>query len=97
MADPRHEDLVRRLAAATRAAALYSADHPLLRRGVEALAQLCQAAHQAVDPIVVGFIGDDVVINGQRLAKSGASLAGFAREFRDREIEKITIARGVTR
>jgi putative nucleotidyltransferase with HDIG domain len=97
MADPRHEDLVRRLAAATRAAALYSADHPLLRRGVEALAQLCQAAHQTVDPIVVGFIGDDVVINGQRLTKSGASLAGFAREFRDREIEKITIARGVTR
>jgi putative nucleotidyltransferase with HDIG domain len=97
MADPRQEDLVRRLAAATRAAALYSSDHPLLRRGVEALAQLCQAAHQTVDPIVVGFIGDEVVINGQRLTKSGASLAGFAREFRDREIEKISIGRGVSR
>ena len=94
---PHQDDLVRRLAAATRAAALYSAEHPLLRRGVDALAQLCQAAHQATDPIVVGFIGDDVIVNGQRLTKSGASLAGFAREFRDREIEKITIARGVTR
>jgi len=97
MADPRQEDLVRRLAAATRAAALYSAEHPLLGRGVDALARLCQAAHQAADPIVVGFIGDDVVVNGQRLSKRGASLAGFAREFRDREIEKIIIARGVTR
>ena len=97
MADPRHEELVRRLAAATRSAALYSAAHPLLRRGVDALAQLCQAAHQSVDPLIVGFIGEEVVINGQRLARSGASLAGFARDFRDREIEKITIARGVTR
>lgn len=97
MADPRHEELVRRLAAATRSAALYSAAHPLLQRGVDALAQLCQAAHQTVDPLVLGFIGDEVVVNGQRLPKAGASLAGFAREFRDREIEKISIARGVTR
>jgi putative nucleotidyltransferase with HDIG domain len=96
MADPRHEELVRRLAAATRAAALYSAAHPLLRRGVDALTQLCQTVHQTVDPIVVGFIADDVVVNGQRLSK-GASLAGLAREFRDREIEKVSIARGVTR
>jgi putative nucleotidyltransferase with HDIG domain len=97
MADPRHEDLVRRFAAATRAAGLYSAAHPLLRRGIDALTQLCQAAHQATDPLVVGFLGDDVVVNGQRLPKSGASLGGFARELRDREIEKVTIARGVTR
>ena len=92
-----HEELVRRLAAATRAAALYSAAHPLLRRGVDALTQLCQVAHQTSEALVVGFIGDEVVVNGQRLMKSGASLAGFAREFRDREIEKVTIARGVTR
>jgi putative nucleotidyltransferase with HDIG domain len=91
------EELVRRLAAAVRAAALYAPGHPLLRRGVESLAQLCQAAHHTCDSIIVGFIGDDVVINGQRLARSGASLAGFAREFREREIEKITIGRGVTR
>ncbi len=38
-----------------------------------------------------------MVVNGQRLPKSGASLGGFARELRDREIEKVTIARGVTR
>jgi putative nucleotidyltransferase with HDIG domain len=98
MADtPQLEELVRRLAAAVRAAALYSPGHPLLRRGIDALAQLAQAAHQASESIVIGFVGDDVVVNGQRLARSGASLAGFAREFRDREIEKITLARGVGR
>ena len=98
MADtPQLEELVRRLAAAVRAAALYSPGHPLLRRGIDALAQLAQTAHQASESIVIGFVGDDVVVNGQRLARSGASLAGFAREFRDREIEKITLARGVGR
>ena len=98
MADvQRHEELVRRLAAATRAAALYSADHPLLRRGVDALVQLCHTLLQSSESLVVGFLGDEVVVNGQRLAKSGASLAGFARDFRDREIEKVTIARGITR
>jgi putative nucleotidyltransferase with HDIG domain len=91
------EDLVRRFAAAVRAAALYSPGHPLLRRGIDALAQLMQAAHQTADTVVIGFIGDDVVANGQRLGRSGASLAGLAREFRDREIEKITLGRGVTR
>ena len=97
MADPRHEELARRLAAAVRAATLYSPSHPLLRRGVDALSQLCQQAHQASETTVVGFVGDDVIVDGQRLARSGASLVGLAREFRDREIEKITLARGVTR
>jgi putative nucleotidyltransferase with HDIG domain len=91
------EELVRRLAAAVRAAALYSPTHPLLRRGTDALAQVCTTVHQAVDPVVVGFIADDVIVNGQRLARSAAALSGFARDLRDREIEKITIARGVSR
>jgi putative nucleotidyltransferase with HDIG domain len=98
MADPQqYDDIVRRLAAATRAAALYSAAHPLLQRSVDALIHLSQAAHRTSDALVVGFVGDDVVVNGVRLTRSGASLAGFAREFRDREIEKITLARGVAR
>ena len=98
MADTQQlDELVRRLAAAVRAAALYSHDHPLLRRGVDALAQLSARAHQSTDALVVGFVGDDVVVNGQRLSRTGGTLTGLAREFRDREIEKITLARGVSR
>jgi putative nucleotidyltransferase with HDIG domain len=91
------EELVRRIAAAARSAALYAPEHPLVRRGIDALAALCQAALQRTEAIVIGVIGDEVVANGQRLLRSGGSLVGFAREFRDREIEKVTIARGVTR
>jgi putative nucleotidyltransferase with HDIG domain len=98
MADvDRYDELVRRLAAAVRAAGLYAPDHPLITRGIDALAQLCHAALQTSDSLVIGFIGDDVVVNGQRLLRSAASLVGFARDLREREIEKITIARGITR
>lgn len=91
------EDLVRRLAASVRGAALYNPDHPIVRRGVEALAALAQTALQRADTVVIGFIGDDVVANSTRLGRSAATLVGFVRELRDLRIEKITIARGVSR
>jgi putative nucleotidyltransferase with HDIG domain len=93
----RYDDLVRRLAAAARSAALYSPTHPLVQRGVDALTALCGSITQTTDAIVIGFIGDEVVVNAERLPKSAAALVGFARDMREREIEKITIQRGVTR
>src|SRR4051812_42180236 len=91
------DDLVRRLAAAIRGATLYSPNHPLVQRGIDAVAARCAAIGQKADPIVIGFIGDDVVVNAERLPKSAAALVGFARDMREREIEKITIHRGVTK
>ena len=93
-----YDELVRRLAAAIRGATLYSPDHPLVQRGVDALTALCTTAlaedrHHRRS----AFIGDEVVVNGERLPESAAALVGFARDMREREIEKITIARGVTR
>src|SRR5258705_5165384 len=92
-----YDDLVRRLAAAIRGATLYSPGHPLVQRSVDALAGLCAALSKKTDNIVIGFIGDEVVVNAERLPKSAAALVGFARDMREREIEKITIQRGVTR
>jgi putative nucleotidyltransferase with HDIG domain len=91
------DELVRRLAAAIRGASLYSPDHPLLQRGVDTLAGLCGSLTRTADTLVIGFIGDEVVVNAGRLPKSAAGLLGFARDMREREIEKITIQRGVTR
>src|SRR4029079_7971539 len=92
-----YEDLVRRLAAAIRGASLYSPGHPLVQRGVDAVAGLCGTLTQKTDSIVIGFIGDEVVVNAERLPRSAAALVGLARDMREREIEKITIHRGVTR
>ena len=93
----RAEELVRRLAAAARGAALYSPGHPLVSRGVDQLTRLCAERLRGAQSIVVGFVGDEVVVDGHRLTRSAASLVGFARDLREREIEKITIERGVTR
>jgi putative nucleotidyltransferase with HDIG domain len=90
------DELVRRLAAGIRAAELYSAQHPLVQRSVQALAGAAATHLGDAATLVVGFIGDDVVVNDTRLGKGSASLTGFIRGLRDREIEKITFHRGVT-
>jgi putative nucleotidyltransferase with HDIG domain len=92
-----YDDFVRRLAAAVRSATLYSPSHPLVQRGVDALTGLCASITQKTDAIVVGFLGDEVVVNAEPLPKSAAALVGLARDMREREIEKITFQRGVTR
>jgi putative nucleotidyltransferase with HDIG domain len=91
------EDLIRRLAAALRSAELYSPTHPLVQRGIDALTAAATEALHAVPSIVVGFIGDEIVVDGTRLPKGSASLAGFARDLRERDIEKVTLSRGLTR
>ena len=90
------EELVRRLAAGLRAAELYAPHHPLVSRSVTALTAACTAQLADAQSLIVGFIGDDVVVNDQRLGKGSASLTGFVRGLRDREIEKITFHRGIT-
>ena len=90
------DELVRRLAAGLRAAELYAPQHPLVQRSVASLASSCSAHLSDASSVVVGFIGDDVVVNDTRLGKGSASLTGFVRGLRDREIEKITFHRGVT-
>ncbi|CAN5816633.1 HD domain-containing protein [soil metagenome] len=92
-----YEEFVRRLAAATRGATLYSSEHPIVQRGVDALAALCSAPLRKAEALVIGVIGDEFVVNGERLHKSAATLVGFARELRSQDIEKITLAPGVTR
>src|SRR5262249_57158306 len=91
------EELVRRLAAALRGTELYSPAHPIVQRGVDALSRAVADGVAAAPSVIVGFIGDDVVVDGARLPKGSASLVGFARDLRDREIEKITFARGTSR
>ena len=90
------DELVRRLAAGLRSAELYAPQHPLVQRATAALVSASSAHFGNASTLVVGFIGDDVVVNDTRLGKGSASLTGFVRGLRDREIEKITFHRGVT-
>src|SRR5512132_1624962 len=91
------EDLVRRLAAAVRASMLYAPAHPLVQRGVESLATVTARALQDSGQLVIGFVGDEVIVNDARVPRAAASLVGLVRDLRSREVEKITFVRGATR
>jgi len=91
------EELVRRLAAAMRGTELYSATHPLVQRGIDALTAAATQSLQTAPSILIGFVGDEVVVDGSRLPRGTASLVAFARELRERDVEKITLTRGLTR
>ncbi len=91
------EELIRRLAAALRGTELYSPAHPLVQRGLDALTATATEHLQTACSIVVGFIGDEVVVDGTRLPRGTASLIGFARDLRGLGIEKITLSRGLSR
>jgi putative nucleotidyltransferase with HDIG domain len=91
------DELIRRLAAALRGTELYSPNHPLVQRGIDAFMNAAAVGLQSSPSIVIGFIGDEVVVDGHRLPKGTASLIGFARDLRDRGIEKVTFNRGLQR
>jgi len=91
------EDLVRRIASAVRGADLYSPTHPLVQRGIDNLVTAVQDALHTAPSVIVGFIDDEVVVDGARLPRGTAALVGFARDLRERDVEKVTLMRGVTR
>jgi putative nucleotidyltransferase with HDIG domain len=97
MESKKAEELIRRLAAALRGIELYSPNHPLVQRGIDALTAVATEGLQASPSMVIGFLGDEVVVDGIRLPKGTAALVGFARDLREREIEKVTLSRGLTR
>jgi putative nucleotidyltransferase with HDIG domain len=91
----RPEELVRRLGASIRAAELYAPAHPLVERSAQALLGLCTAQLQHTQPLIIGFLEGEIIVNDFRLPRTNATLTGLVRDMRERDVEKITIARGV--
>jgi putative nucleotidyltransferase with HDIG domain len=91
------DELIRRFAAALRGTELYSPNHPLVQRGIDAFITAAAERLQTTPSIVIGFIGEEVVVDSTRLPRGTASLIGFARDLRDRGIEKVTFTHGLSR
>ena len=89
--------LVRRLAAAVRGIELYSPTHPLVQRSIDALSANTLEALRGAPSIVIAFMGEEIVVDSIRLPKSTATFAGFARDLRERDVEKVTLSPGLTR
>jgi len=91
------EDLVRRLSAAIRAGELYAPAHPLVQRSIDTLTAVTTKTLQTNQNVVVGFLGNDIVVNDLRLGKFSAQLVGLVRDMHERQIEKISFLQGTLR
>jgi hypothetical protein len=89
------DELVRRFAAAVRAGQLYSKGHPIIARNQEALSTAIQLLHTLETSVVVGIVGDEIIVDDQPLSK-GENLGGLVRRLKGIAVERISIDRGVT-
>jgi putative nucleotidyltransferase with HDIG domain len=90
------EELLRRLAAALRSGQLYSRGHPIIGRNLEALSTVLQLLHALNPTVVIGLIGDEVVVDETPMAKADA-VGPLIRRLQQSGVERIAINRGVTR
>ena len=90
------EELLRRLAAALRSGQLYSRGHPIIGRNLEALSTVLQLLHSLNPTVVIGLIGDEVVVDETPMAKADA-VGPLIRRLQQSGVERIAISRGVTR
>jgi putative nucleotidyltransferase with HDIG domain len=98
MAAPRvqmAEDLIRSFAATMRSVQLYSKGHPIIGKNVAALTAAIQVLHSVETSVVIGMVGNEVIVDDLPVSKS-ESLAPTARRLKQGGIERITIDRGVT-
>jgi putative nucleotidyltransferase with HDIG domain len=89
------DELLRRLAAALRSAQLYSKGHPIIGRNLESLSTAIQLLHGLDPAIIVGIVGDEIVVNDVPMTKADA-FAPLVKRLQQGGIERITIDRGVT-
>jgi len=87
------DDLLRRLVAALRAAHLYSPGHPIVGQNLESLVSAIQLLHRLTPSIVIGIVGDQVIVDEMPVAR-GENLGNLVRRLRQIAIERITIEQG---
>ena len=89
------DELLRRLAAALRSSQLYSKGHPIIGRNLEQLSAAVQLLHSLQPATVVGFVGDEIIVDDMPVARADV-LGGIVRRLQQAGIERITFDRGVT-
>jgi putative nucleotidyltransferase with HDIG domain len=90
------DELLRRLSAALRSGQLYSRGHPIIARNLEALSTAIQLLHGLESTVVIGLIGEEVVVDDLPMAKADA-VGPLIKRLQQSGVERIAIDRGVTR
>ena len=89
------DEFLRRFAAALRSAQLYSPGHPIITRNLEGLSAAIQLLHTLEPSIVVGIVGEEIIVDDVPIAKAD-TLASLIRRLQQSGIERIAIERGLT-
>jgi putative nucleotidyltransferase with HDIG domain len=89
------DELLRRFAASIRSAQLYSKGHPIIGRNLESLSAAIQLLHGLESSIVIGIVGDEVIVDDMPMAKAD-TLGPLVRRLQQTGVERMTIDRGVT-
>jgi putative nucleotidyltransferase with HDIG domain len=89
------DELLRRFAAALRSAQLYSMDHPIITRNLEAMFSAFQLLHSLEPAVVIGMVGDEVIVDDMPMARAD-TLGPLMKRLQKSGIERITVERGVT-
>jgi putative nucleotidyltransferase with HDIG domain len=89
------DELLRRLAASLRSAQLYSPGHPIIGRNLESLSTAFQLLHGLQPAVVIGIVGDEVIVDDMPMAKAD-TLGLLIRRLQQSGVERITVERGVT-
>jgi putative nucleotidyltransferase with HDIG domain len=89
------DELLRRFAASLRSAQLYSPGHPIIARNLESLSSAFQLLHSLQPAVVLGIVGDEVIVDDMPMAKAD-TLGPLMRRLQQSGVERVTVDRGVT-
>src|SRR5712691_3502985 len=89
------DELLRRFAASLRSAQLYSRGHPIIGRNLESLSIAFQLLHSLQPAVVIGLVGDEVIVDDMPMARAD-TLGPLIRRLQQSGVERITVDRGVT-
>ena len=90
------DDLLRRFGASLRGIQLYAPSHPIVLRNLEGLAEALRLMHQHDATVVIGILGDEVIVGDMPMTKTSGSMGELIRRFGSLGIERVTISRAVT-
>ncbi|MBZ5557393.1 MAG: HD-GYP domain-containing protein [Acidobacteriia bacterium] len=90
------DEILRRFAASLRSTQLYSKGHPIIARNLESLSVAFQLAHSLQPTVVIGLVGDEVIVDDMPMAKAD-TLGQFVLRLHESGVERVAIDRGVTK
>lgn len=87
---------IKHLSSSLNILSLYPADHPACNSALTDLQSSAGSILEKKEKLVIGVVGDELVVNGEPLLEKSPVYLGMAELFHQKKIDKIIISRGVT-